>query len=90
VRSVAVLVDKGLPVSREAASARLVSGRVAREAAGSALQVCGAYGWTREMVVERLFRESKFFEVTQGSAEVQRAIVAREVLKGPAGWGLPV
>jgi alkylation response protein AidB-like acyl-CoA dehydrogenase len=90
VRSVAVLVDRGLPVSREAASARLVSGRVARETTSSALQVCGAYGWTREMVVERLFRESKFFEVTQGSAEVQRAIVAREVLNGAAGWGLSV
>jgi alkylation response protein AidB-like acyl-CoA dehydrogenase len=80
VESVAAMVDRGLPVAREAAAARLVAGRAAREAAGSALQVCGAYGWTREMEVERLFRESKFFEVTQGSAEIQRAIVARELL----------
>ncbi|MFV2177723.1 acyl-CoA dehydrogenase family protein [Actinomadura sp. LOL_016] len=81
VQSVAAMVDRGLPVAREAAAARLVAGRTAREAAGSALQVCGAYGWTREMEVERLFRESKFFEVTQGSAEIQRAIVARELLR---------
>ncbi|MEU6750044.1 acyl-CoA dehydrogenase family protein [Spirillospora sp. NPDC046719] len=85
VRSVAAMVDQGRPVAREAAAARLVAGRTAREAAGSALQVCGAYGWTREMEVERLFRESKFFEVTQGSAEIQRAIVARELLNAGEG-----
>lgn len=82
VDATAKLVDEGRPVSREAAACRLVAGRTAHEAASSALQVCGAYGWTREMVVERLFRESKFFEVTQGSAEIQQAIVAREVLDG--------
>lgn len=80
VQSAAALIETGRPVAREAAAARLIAGRAAREATGSALQVCGAYGWTREMVVERLFRESKYFEVTQGSAEIQRAIVAREVL----------
>lgn len=80
VRSVATMVDEGQPVAKEAASARLVAGRTAHEATSSALQVCGAYGWTKELIVERLFRESKFFEVTQGSAEIQQAIVAREVL----------
>ncbi|WP_372349714.1 acyl-CoA dehydrogenase family protein [Streptomyces sp. KL116D] len=85
VQTAALLIDEGKSVTTEAAAARLVAGRTAHEAASSALQVCGAYGWTRDMVVERLFRESKFFEVTQGSAEVQQAIVGREVLNRVAG-----
>ena len=39
-----------------------------------------AYGLTRDLPVERLYREGKFYEVAQGVAEIQRIIVAREVL----------
>lgn len=80
VRSAAELVDAGLPVAKEAAACRIVAGRVAREVTGGALQVGGAYGLTRELPLERLYREGKFFEVAQGVAEIQKAIVARHVL----------
>ena len=81
VRSVAQLVDDGeQDLAKLTASARIVTGRCAREVTSNALQVCGAYGWTKELPVERLYREAKFFEVTQGVAEIQKAIVARCVL----------
>jgi alkylation response protein AidB-like acyl-CoA dehydrogenase len=80
VRSAATMVDAGLPVDETAAAARLVAGRTAREVTGAALQVCGAYGLTRELPVERLYREGKFFEVAQGVSEIQRVVVARHVL----------
>ena len=70
------LLDRGYSIAAEAASARLVAGRAAREAANAAMHVCGAYGLTREMVVERLYREAIFFDVAQGVSEIQQMIVA--------------
>jgi alkylation response protein AidB-like acyl-CoA dehydrogenase len=80
VLACADLLDRGGDVAAEAASARLVAGRAARAAAEAALHVCGAYGLTREMVVERLYREAIFFDVAQGVSEIQQIIVARELL----------
>lgn len=80
VHHAAELIDGGQDVAREAAAARLVAGRAAREVTNAAMQVCGAYGLTRELPLERLYREGKFFEVAQGVAEIQRAIVARHVI----------
>jgi alkylation response protein AidB-like acyl-CoA dehydrogenase len=80
VLSCADLLDRGEPIPAEAAAARLVAGRAAREAASAALHVCGAYGLTRDMVVERLYREAVFFDVAQGVSEIQQIIVARELL----------
>ena len=73
-------MDRGERVAAEAASARLVASRAAREASLAALHVCGAYGLTTEMIVERLYREAVFFDVAQGVAEIQQIIVARELL----------
>jgi alkylation response protein AidB-like acyl-CoA dehydrogenase len=73
-------------VPRHAASARLVSARTVREVTSNLMQICGAYGFTREFGAERLYREGKFFDVLQGVAEIQRIIVARSVLAG-AGHG---
>lgn len=89
VYSCAERLDHGLPVTAQAAAARLMSGRAAREASEAALHVCGAYGITREMVVERLYREAVFFDVTQGVTEIQQIIVARELLADTARQGAP-
>jgi alkylation response protein AidB-like acyl-CoA dehydrogenase len=77
----AAAVDRGEDIGPRAAALRIVSGRAARETASSALQICGAYGMTHEMPVERLYREAKFYEVAQGSVELQRVIVGKSVLR---------
>lgn len=74
-------LDRGENVAAPAASARLTAGRAAREATTAALHVCGAYGLTRDMAVERLYREAVFFDVAQGVTEIQQIIVGRELLK---------
>ncbi|MEV5559271.1 acyl-CoA dehydrogenase family protein [Nonomuraea wenchangensis] len=74
-------IDLGRKPGPRAAALRLVSGRAAREVTGSALQICGAYGLTKDMVVERLYREGKFYDVAQGTAELQRVIVGKSVLR---------
>ncbi|MFI5953180.1 acyl-CoA dehydrogenase family protein [Cryptosporangium sp. NPDC051539] len=73
--------DAGAPIGPRAAALRLVTGRAAREVTSAALQVCGAYGLTRDLPVERLYREAKFYEVAQGSMELQRVIVGKHVLR---------
>jgi alkylation response protein AidB-like acyl-CoA dehydrogenase len=79
-RTVAQQIDVEGGSAKMSAAARIVTGRCAREVTSSALQVCGAYGWTKDLPLERLYREAKFFEVTQGVAEMQKIIVARALL----------
>jgi alkylation response protein AidB-like acyl-CoA dehydrogenase len=64
------------------AALRLITGRAATEVTSAALQVCGAYGLTRDLPLERLYREAKFYEVAQGSLELQRVIAGKAVLAG--------
>ncbi|KRA24719.1 hypothetical protein ASD65_10035 [Microbacterium sp. Root61] len=68
-----------------AASTRIVCARMAREVSSLAMQVCGAYGFTHEMVLERLYREGKFYEVGQGVIELQKLIVGKHLLREHAG-----
>jgi alkylation response protein AidB-like acyl-CoA dehydrogenase len=75
------LHDDGADISARAAALRLVTGPAARKVTSDAMQVCGAYGMTRDLPVERLYREAKFYEVAQGSLELQRVIVAKDVLR---------
>jgi alkylation response protein AidB-like acyl-CoA dehydrogenase len=75
------LHDDGTDISARAAALRLVTGPAARKVTSDAMQVCGAYGMTRDLPVERLYREAKFYEVAQGSLELQRVIVAKDVLR---------
>ena len=75
-------LDAGGEVTGPVAALRLVTGRAATETTSAALQVCGAYGLSREMPVERLYRQAKFYEVAQGSLELQRVIAGKAVLSG--------
>ena len=76
------LFDAGGDLGGPVAALRLVTARAATEATSAALQVCGAYGLSREMPVERLYRQAKFYEVAQGSLELQRVIAGKAVLAG--------
>jgi alkylation response protein AidB-like acyl-CoA dehydrogenase len=82
VYSAALAVDAHTPeVPRLAASVRIVCARMAREVTSDAMQVCGAYGFTHEMVLERLYREGKFYDVGQGVIELQKLIVGKVRLR---------
>jgi len=82
VYSAAEAVDKRDPNLKSiAASTRIVCARMAHETSSLAMQVCGAYGFTHEMVLERLYREGKFYEVGQGVIELQKLIVGKNALK---------
>jgi butyryl-CoA dehydrogenase len=72
----AFLQDKGLDIRNDAAIVKLFVGPAATEVAGMALRVHGAYGYTKDFKIERLYRVAKAAEVVATSIELQRTIIA--------------
>ena len=75
------LKEAGRRVTREAAMAKLFAAEVANRVCGLAIQVHGGYGYTREFPVERHFRDARVTTIYEGTSEVQRIVIAREVLR---------
>ena len=78
----AYLADAGKPYTREASMGKLFASEVATRACNKAVQIHGGYGYTREFPVERYLRDAKLCEIGEGTSEIQRSIIARELLKG--------
>ncbi len=74
------LRDNGLPHTREAAQAKLVCSRLANRAADHAVQIHGGAGYTTEFPVARYFRDARVTEIYEGTTEVQRIVIARELM----------
>jgi alkylation response protein AidB-like acyl-CoA dehydrogenase len=75
------LKENGLPHSAAAAKAKLIASETARRLTAEAIQVLGGYGYTREFPVERYYRDVKGTEIYEGTSEVQRLVIARDILK---------
>ena len=72
--------DQGLSVIREAAMAKLFSSETAMMVTTEAIQVLGGYGYIKEYDVERFFRDAKILEIGEGTSEVQRMIITKELI----------
>lgn len=85
VHRAARLRDAGRRFAREAAMAKLFAAETAMRAAVKAVQIHGGYGYTRAFPVERYLREAKLCEIGEGTSEIQRLVIARELLhaEGP-------
>ncbi len=81
VHRAADLADAGERFTREASMAKLFASEVAMRATSKAIQIHGGYGYTRDFPVERYFRDAKLCEIGEGTSEVQRMIIARDVLR---------
>jgi alkylation response protein AidB-like acyl-CoA dehydrogenase len=77
----ATLKDAGRPYTREASMAKLFASETAMNVATQAVQIHGGYGYTREFPVERYFRDAKATEIYEGSSEIQRLIIAGQLLR---------
>jgi alkylation response protein AidB-like acyl-CoA dehydrogenase len=73
--------DAGLRFGREASMAKLYASEAATRASLKAVQIHGGYGYTRAFPVERYLREAKLCEIGEGTSEIQRMVIARELLK---------
>jgi len=77
----ATLKDQGKPYTTEASMAKLFSSELSVRASLEAVQIHGGYGYTKEYHVERFLRDSKLMTIGEGTSEVQRLVIARELKK---------
>jgi alkylation response protein AidB-like acyl-CoA dehydrogenase len=75
------LKDKGLPYAQASSMAKLFASEVAMKTTVEAIQIHGGYGFVKEYHVERLMRDAKITQIYEGTSEIQRIIISREVLK---------
>jgi alkylation response protein AidB-like acyl-CoA dehydrogenase len=79
------LKDQGRPHTEAGAKAKLFASEMARRQTAEAIQVLGGYGYTKEFPVERYYRDAKITEIYEGTSEIQRLVIARSLLRDPAG-----
>ncbi len=73
--------SNNLPYSLDAARAKLFAAETAMEVTTKAVQIFGGYGYTREYPVERMMRDAKITEIYEGTSEVQRMVIAANIIK---------
>ena len=69
------------PFSKQAAIAKLYCSELAMRTTIKAIQIHGGYGYTKEYPVERMFRDAKICEIGEGTSEIQRLVIARNLIK---------
>ena len=75
------LRDQGRDFTRAAAIAKLKASEVAEKVCFDAIQVHGSYGYSREYPVERMYRDQRLMSIGEGTSQIQRLVIARQVLK---------
>ena len=77
----AKMKDDGLPNIREAAMAKLFASEIAEKASSEAVQIYGGYGYVKDYPVEKYYRDVKLLTIGEGTSEIQRIVIARDLLK---------
>jgi hypothetical protein len=73
--------DRGEKVTRESAMAKLYASEIGVEVADKALQIFGGYGYVKDFPAEKYYRDMKLCTIGEGTSEIQRMVIAREILK---------
>jgi alkylation response protein AidB-like acyl-CoA dehydrogenase len=77
----ACLKDEGKPFAKQASMAKLFASEKANQACYDAVQLLGGYGYISEYPVERLARDVRITSIYEGTSEIQRLIIARELIR---------
>ena len=80
-RYAATLKMEGSPMTKEAAMAKYYASEISVEVSTDAVQIFGGYGYTKDFPVEKFYRDSKLCTIGEGTSEIQKIVIAREVLK---------
>lgn len=81
IRKAADLKDAGEPVTKHSAMAKYFASEVAVRCATEAVQIFGGYGYTKDFPVEKFYRDAKLCTIGEGTSEIQKLVISREVLK---------
>jgi alkylation response protein AidB-like acyl-CoA dehydrogenase len=76
------LKDQGLPSTKESSMAKLFASEVSVRVANLAVQIHGGYGFTKDFKAEKFYRDVKLCTIGEGTSEIQRMVIARQLLKG--------
>ena len=77
----AVRKDRGLPVNKQSSMAKLYASEVSVWAAERAVQILGGYGFVKDFLAEKFYRDVKLNTIGEGTSEIQRLVIARQLLK---------
>ena len=77
----AYLKDKGEKYDKESSMAKLFASKIAMDSAIDCVQIYGGYGYMQEYGIERLMRDAKITEIYEGTSEIQRLVISREIMK---------
>ena len=77
----AAMKDAGVRFTKEAAMAKLFAAEAAMKITTKAIQIHGGYGYTKDYPVERFFRDAKITEIYEGTSEMQRMTIARQLVR---------
>jgi hypothetical protein len=72
---------RGLPMTKESAMAKYYASEIAVEISTDAVQIFGGYGYTKDFPVEKFYRDSKLCTIGEGTSEIQKLVISREVLR---------
>jgi hypothetical protein len=75
------MLDAGKRVTRESAMAKLFASEAAVSIANEAVQILGGYGFIKDYPVEKFYRDVKLCTIGEGTSEIQRLVIARQLLK---------
>jgi alkylation response protein AidB-like acyl-CoA dehydrogenase len=75
------LKNEHKPMTRESAMAKYYASEVAVRASTEAIQIFGGYGYTKDFPVEKFYRDSKLCTIGEGTSEIQKLVIARQILK---------
>ncbi len=75
------LKNEGLPMTKESAMAKYYASEVAVKASTEAVQIFGGYGYTKDFPVEKFYRDSKLCTIGEGTSEIQKVVISRNILK---------
>lgn len=81
VRRAALLRDRGRPIARAAAEAKLLAAETAVKVTHEALQIHGASGYVSDFPIERLYRDARVYPIFEGTSQIQRLVIARQILR---------
>jgi acyl-CoA dehydrogenase len=80
------MADEGLPNAKEASMAKAYAAKVAMRVCADAVQIMGAHGLERHLLVEKLYRDIKVFDIFEGTAQIQRVVIAKRILRDPPSF----
>lgn len=81
IAQAADLKNRGLSVTKQSAMAKYFASEVAVKAANEAVQIFGGYGYTKDFPVEKFYRDAKLCTIGEGTSEIQKIVIGREILK---------